>query len=51
MPTAANRVLEGKTIVVTGELVHFPEHGKYPQRVKFRKLVEKHGGKLGASVS
>lgn len=40
-----------KTIVVTGELVNFPERGRYPQRKKFRALVEKHGGKLGSSIT
>lgn len=44
-------MLDGKTIVVTGDLIHFPESGPYPQRVEFRKLVESHGGKLTSSIS
>lgn len=43
--------IAGKTIVVTGELKNFPEKGKYPERKKFRALVEKHGGKLGSSIT
>lgn len=43
--------IAGKIIAVTGELVNFPEYGKYPERIKFRALVEKHGGKLGSSIT
>ena len=43
--------IQGKVIVVTGDLVHFPERGKYPERIKFRALVEKHGGTLGSSIT
>ena len=43
--------IAGKTIVVTGDLVNFPEPGPYPQRVAFRKFVESHGGKLTSSIS
>jgi hypothetical protein len=45
------RLIVGKNIVVTGELAHFPEFGRYPERKEFRELVERHGGKLVSSVS
>jgi NAD-dependent DNA ligase len=57
LPQLSSEVLKegnpiaGKTIVVTGELKNFPEKGKYPERKKFRALVEKHGGKLGSSIT
>lgn len=44
-------ILLGKAIVVTGDLEYFPEDGPYPQRIKFRNLVEKHDGKLTSSIS
>lgn len=44
-------ILAGKTIVVTGDLVYFPEPGPYPKREEFRELVESHGGKLTSAVS
>ena len=43
--------LTGKTFVVTGELVNFPEPGPYPKRAELRKLIESMGGKLAGSVS
>ena len=43
--------IEGKIIVVTGDLENFPEYGKYPERIKFRALVEKHGGTFGSSIT
>jgi hypothetical protein len=43
--------LTGKTFVVTGELVNFPEPGPYPKRAELRKLIESMGGKLTGSVS
>ena len=38
-------------IVVTGDLMRFPEPGPYPQRTKLRLLIESLGGRLTDSVS